>query len=69
MKRKIIIRTLFVASLFLSARGAMSQINSYPVNQTVTISSGSFTIDVDNDSNDDYTFEILHYLAAQIPLE
>ena len=59
MKRKIITLTLFVASLFLSARGAMSQINSYPVNQTVTISSGSFTIDVDNDSNDDYTFEIL----------
>ena len=59
MKRKISIRTLFVAVLFLSGRSAISQINSYPVNQTVTISSGSFNIDVDNDSNDDYTFEIL----------
>ena len=59
MKRKINILTLFVAVLFLSGKNAISQINSYPVNQTVTIYSGSFTIDVDNDSNDDYTFEIL----------
>ena len=59
MKRELIIRTLFVAVLILSSKNARLQINSYPVNQTVTISSGSFTIDVDNDSNDDYTFEIL----------
>ena len=58
MKRKINILTLFVAVLFLSGKNAIAQINSYPVNQTVTISSGSFTIDVDNDSNDDFTFEI-----------
>ena len=50
---------LFIALLFLVGNKAISQINSYPVNQTITISSGSFTIDVDNDSNDDYTFEIL----------
>ncbi len=59
MKRKINILTLFVAVLFLSGKTAISQINSYPVNQMVTISSGSFTIDVDSDGNDDYTFEIL----------
>lgn len=59
MKRKINILTLFVAVLFLSGKTAISQINSYSVNQTVTISSGSFTIDVDSDGNDDYTFEIL----------
>jgi hypothetical protein len=40
-------------------KNALSQINSYPVNQTITTSSGSFNIDIDNDSNDDYTFEIL----------
>ncbi|MFT4682781.1 MAG: cell division protein FtsL [Flavobacteriales bacterium] len=59
MKRKLNILTLFVALLFLSGINAIAQINTYPVNQTITISSGSFTIDVDNDSNDDYTFEIL----------
>lgn len=36
----------------------MSQINSYSVDQTITISSGSFTIDVDTNGNSDYTFEI-----------
>jgi len=55
---KLNILTLCVALLFLVGNKAISQINSYPVNQTITISSGSFTIDVDNDSNDDYTFEI-----------
>ena len=59
MKRKINILTIFVALLFLGGEDAISQINSYSVNQTVTIYSGSFTIDVDNDSNDDYTFAIV----------
>ena len=59
MKRKINILILFVAALFLSGKNAISQTNSYAVNQIVTVYSGSFTIDVDNDSNNDYTFEIL----------
>ena len=70
MIRKLNILTLFVASLFLSGKNATSQVNTYSVNQTITISSGSFTIDVDNDSNDDYTFEILplsgSYKAARV---
>ncbi len=59
MKRKLNILALFVASLLLNGKNVKAQINNYSVNQTITISSGSFTIDVDNDSNDDYTFEIL----------
>lgn len=59
MKRKINILTLFVTVLFLSGKTALSQINSFSVNQTITISSGSFTIDVDSDGNNDYTFEII----------
>jgi hypothetical protein len=59
MKRTINILPLFVTVLFLSGKTALSQINSYSVNQTVTISSGSFTVDVDSDGNNDYTFEII----------
>ncbi len=59
MKRKIKNTTLFVAVLFLSGKNVLSQINSYTVNQMVTISSGSFTVDIDNDGMNDYTFEIL----------
>lgn len=59
MKRKINRLSLFVVILFLSGKTTIAQINSYSVNQTVTISSGPFTIDVDSDGNDDYTFEIL----------
>lgn len=59
MKRKINILILFVAVLFLSGQNALSQINIYSVSQTITTTSGSFTIDVDSDGNDDYTFEIL----------
>jgi hypothetical protein len=59
VKQRICILMLLVAVLSLSGKTALSQINTYPVNQTVTISSGSFTIDVDSDGNDDYTFEIL----------
>jgi cell division protein FtsL len=64
MPRKINILTILVAVLFLSGRSATSQINSYSINQTVTISSGSFTIDVDSDGNDDYTFEILQLTGS-----
>jgi hypothetical protein len=59
MKRTINILPLFVSVLFLSGKTALSQINSYSVNQSVTISSGPFTIDVDSDGNNDYTFEIV----------
>lgn len=63
MKRKTIIPILFIAALCTSGETAMSQINSYSIDQTVTISSGSFTIDVDSYGNSDYTFEILPLYA------
>lgn len=59
MNPKNNILNLLLALLFLSGQNASSQINSYDINQTITVSSGSYSIDVDNDSNDDYTFEIL----------
>ena len=58
MKQNIHILTLFIALLFLSENNATAQINTYPVNQTVTVMSGAFTLDLDSDSNDDYAFEI-----------
>jgi|TARA_B110000908_G_scaffold106353_1_gene125183 hypothetical protein len=59
MKKKINILILFVGVLFLSGKTAVSQINIYSVNQIITISSALFTLDVDSDGYDDYTFEIL----------
>ncbi|MFB0998471.1 MAG: hypothetical protein QMC28_07230, partial [Flavobacteriales bacterium] len=59
MKKKINILILFVGVLFLSGKTAVSQINIYSVNQVITISSALFTLDVDSDGYDDYTFEIL----------
>lgn len=59
MKRSLNMLALSVAILSLSGQYALSQINNYTINQTVTASSGSFTIDADGDGNDDYTFEIL----------
>lgn len=52
---------LFVtaALLFLSDKSTFAQVSTYNINQTVTIMSGAFNLDVNNDSNDDYTFEIL----------
>lgn len=35
-----------------------AQINTYSIDQTVTLASNSFSIDVNGDSSDDYTFEI-----------
>ncbi len=58
MKQNIQILIVFTALLFLSENNAAAQINTTPVNQTVTVMSGAFTIDVDIDNNNDYTFEI-----------
>ena len=66
MKRKINFLTLFLTALLLRGGGVMSQINSYSVNQTITTSSGSFTLDIDSDGNDDYTFEILPLSGSSI---
>ena len=35
-----------------------AQINAYSIDQTVTLASNSFSIDVNGDSSEDYTFEI-----------
>ena len=51
--------TLFISALLLCGKAALSQINSYSIDQTITASSGPYTIDVDSDDNDDYTFEIV----------
>ncbi|MCH2228748.1 MAG: T9SS type A sorting domain-containing protein [Crocinitomicaceae bacterium] len=59
MKLKTITLVLFFALLILCKKNATAQITTYNVNQIVTTSSGAFTIDINNDSNDDYTFEIL----------
>lgn len=49
---------LIMSGALWSATSAVGQINSYPLNQTVTSDSGPFTLDVDGDFSDDYTFEI-----------
>jgi hypothetical protein len=64
MKRKLNTLLVVVAALSLSSTSAVSQINSYAVDQVVTLTSGPYTIDVDGDGNDDYTFEILPLSAS-----
>lgn len=53
--KKIIITLVF--ALLLGAQG-FSQIISYNINQTIT-GPGQVTLDINNDSNNDFTFEII----------
>lgn len=64
MKRNLNTSLLFLTALLVCNSSAVSQINSYAVDQVVTLTSGPFTIDVDSDGNDDYTFEILPLSAS-----
>lgn len=52
-----VIPILIIAS-FLFASAARGQINTYSINDTVTIASGPLTLNVDGDASNDYTFEI-----------
>jgi hypothetical protein len=50
---------LLVSILMLQSSPLSAQINSYSIANTITQTSGPYTIDVNNDGNDDYSFEIL----------
>ncbi len=58
MNRTSIFFTAVVAILLGAAQSAHAQINVYSVDQTVTGATGPYTIDIDGDGTDDYTFEI-----------
>ncbi|MFK7757922.1 MAG: T9SS type A sorting domain-containing protein [Flavobacteriales bacterium] len=59
MRTKITTLLLSATLLVLCGKNAISQITTYAVDQTITSSSGAFTLDVNNDGFNDYTFEIL----------
>lgn len=59
MKFKIKVLAQLTIILFSVARTTMSQVNSYALNHTVTNSTGTYTIDIDSNGTNDYTFEIL----------
>lgn len=58
MKPNAAILIFFIAALWLNPGKGISQITSYAVDEIVTIASGPFIIDVNNDGVNDYTFEI-----------
>ena len=52
-------RFALLAAVLQWSAFCQAQINSYSIDQTVTLASNSFSIDVNDDNTDDYTFEIL----------
>jgi len=58
MLYKYLIASLSATSFLVFSAIAIGQINSYPINQTVTAESGPYTLNVDGNNSNDYTFEI-----------
>jgi len=58
MKQQEVNYIVLIVCILCGVTPAAGQINTYSINDTVTEASGPFTLNVDGDASNDYTFEI-----------